>query len=96
MNIIPKKLILRIINAKSIGKSIALVSDAGCQAFVIREKILLKNVKANGINVICIPGPCAAITAIITSGCHHQNSLLKGFFQEKVSKRANSYRYQQK
>ena len=77
----------RIINALSIGKSIALVSDAGMPSICDPGENLIKNVKANGINVICIPGPCAAITAIITSGMPSSKFTFEGFLPKKKSQR---------
>ena len=77
----------RIINDLSIGKSIALVSDAGMPSICDPGENLIKNVKANGINVICIPGPCAAITAIITSGMPSSKFTFEGFLPKKKSQR---------
>ena len=77
----------RIVNALSIGKSIALVSDAGMPSICDPGENLIKNVKANGINVICIPGPCAAITAIITSGMPSSKFTFEGFLPKKKSQR---------
>jgi len=77
----------RIINALSIGKSIALVSDAGMPSICDPGENLIKNVKANGMNVICIPGPCAAITAIITSGMPSSKFTFEGFLPKKKSQR---------
>ena len=77
----------QIVNALSIGKSIALVSDAGMPSICDPGENLIKNVKANGINVICIPGPCAAITAIITSGMPSSKFTFEGFLPKKKSQR---------
>ena len=32
---------------------------------------------ALGLDIICIPGPCAAITALVSSGMPHPNLSLK-------------------
>ena len=32
------------------------------------EDIVKECVKSEGIDIICIPGPCAAITALVSSG----------------------------
>ena len=39
-----------------------------CQEFVIQGEDVVKAVKDSGFDVICIPGPCAAITALVSSG----------------------------
>ena len=50
------------------SKSVALVSDAGMPAICDPGEDVIKAVKLEGFDVICIPGPCAAITALISSG----------------------------
>ena len=50
------------------GKSIALVSDAGMPSICDPGENLIKAVKSAGLNIICVPGPCAAITALVSSG----------------------------
>ena len=50
------------------GKSIALVSDAGMPGICDPGEEIVKAVKAEGFDVICIPGPCAALTALVASG----------------------------
>ena len=77
----------RIINDLSIGKSVALVSDAGMPSICDPGENLINDVKANGINVICIPGPCAAITAITTSGMPSSKFTFEGFLPKKKSQR---------
>ena len=54
-----------IINNLNSGKSIALVSDAGMPSICDPGEDLVKSAKSSGISVICIPGPCAAITALV-------------------------------
>ena len=44
---------------------------------------LVKECKIKWIDIICIPGPCAAITALVSSGIPHQNLHLKGFLPKK-------------
>ena len=50
------------------GKSLALVSDAGMPSICDPGEDLVKEAKSKGVNIICIPGPCAAITALVSSG----------------------------
>ncbi len=55
----------RIINELNSGKSVALVSDAGMPTVCDPGEELIKEAKTRGINIICIPGPCAALTALV-------------------------------
>src|SRR3990167_5512517 len=50
------------------GKSIALVSDAGTPLISDPGYRLIKEAKTNGICVVPIPGPCAAIAALSAAG----------------------------
>ena len=77
------KKIPKLINYLQSGKSIALVSDAGMPSICDPGEDLVRNAKINGLDVICIPGPCAAINALISSGMPLQVSSLKVFFQKK-------------
>ena len=65
------------------GKSIALVSDAGMPGICDPGEEIVKTVKAEGFNVICIPGPCAAITALVTSGMPSSSFVFLGFLPKK-------------
>ena len=65
------------------GKSIALVSDAGMPGICDPGEDIVKAVKAEGFDVICIPGPCAAITALVTSGMPSSNFVFLGFLPRK-------------
>ena len=44
-------------------------------------------VKLEGIGVICIPGACAAITALVSSGMPSSKFLFEGFLPKKNSER---------
>ena len=44
------------------GKSIALVSDAGLPGICDPGEDIAKSVKSEGLDIICIPGACAALT----------------------------------
>ena len=54
-----------------------------CQGFVIQGKILLRSVKSEGIDIICIPGACAAITALVSSGLPSSSFVFEGFLPKK-------------
>tara|TARA_A100001388_G_scaffold168295_1_gene125717 strand:+ start:2868 stop:3734 length:867 start_codon:yes stop_codon:yes gene_type:complete len=76
-----------IINALNEGKSIALVSDAGLPGICDPGEDLIKECIARKLNVICIPGPCAALTALITSGLPSSRFVFEGFLPRKESER---------
>tara|TARA_A100001388_G_C28684477_1_gene458041 strand:+ start:73 stop:936 length:864 start_codon:yes stop_codon:yes gene_type:complete len=77
------KKIPSIINSLKGGKSIALVSDAGMPSICDPGEDLISEVKANGIQVICIPGPCAAIAALVSSGLPSSKFIFEGFLPRK-------------
>jgi len=65
------------------GKSIALVSDAGMPSICDPGEDLVKDAKNSGIGIICIPGPCAAITALVSSGMGSSSFVFEGFLPKK-------------
>ncbi len=82
LNKIPK--IIRYLKS---GKSIALVSDAGMPGICDPGEELIKDTKSNGLNTICIPGPCAALTALVASGFPSSKFSFEGFLPKKKSER---------
>tara|TARA_Y100001978_G_scaffold174017_1_gene165317 strand:- start:4740 stop:5597 length:858 start_codon:yes stop_codon:yes gene_type:complete len=77
----------RIINDLNSGKSVALVSDAGMPSICDPGEDLIKSVRSIGLKIICIPGPCAAITAIASSGLPCSKFIFEGFLPKKNSER---------
>ena len=77
----------KIIQVLNIGKSIALVSDAGMPSICDPGEDLIRNVRSNGLKVICIPGPCAAITALVSSGLPSSKFIFEGFLPKKKNER---------
>ena len=65
--------------------SIALISDAGLPGINDPGEELVKAVKKNNHEVICIPGPCAATTALVISGFPSQRFCFEGFLPKKQS-----------
>ena len=79
--------ISKIINLLNSGKSIALVSDAGMPGICDPGEDLINNVKNRGFKVICIPGACAVITALVSSGLPASRFIFEGFLPKKNSDR---------
>jgi 16S rRNA (cytidine1402-2'-O)-methyltransferase len=65
------------------GKNIALVSDAGTPLLSDPGHVLVQACRAEGIEVIPIPGPAAAIAALTGSGLPADNFLFAGFLPSK-------------
>jgi len=69
------------------GKSIAIVSDAGMPGICDPGEDIAKRVKSEGIDMICIPGACAAITALVSSGLPSSSFVFEGFLPKKKIER---------
>ena len=69
------------------GESIAIVSDAGLPSICDPGEDIVKEARSNGLNIICIPGPCAAITALVSSGLPSSKFIFQGFFPKKKKER---------
>ena len=65
------------------GESIAIVSDAGMPGICDPGENIVSKVKSEGIEVICIPGACAAITALVSSGMASSKFIFEGFLPKK-------------
>ena len=73
----------KIIDFIKSGKSIALVSDAGMPGICDPGEDVVKAVKLEGFDVICIPGACAPITALVSSGMPSSSFTFEGFLPKK-------------
>ena len=69
------------------GSSMALVSDAGMPGICDPGEDLIREARINNIDVICIPGPCAATTALVSSGMSSSSFVFEGFLPKKGSER---------
>ena len=67
--------------------SVALISDAGLPGINDPGEELVYAAKSNSFEVICIPGPCAATTALVISGLPSQRFCFEGFLPKKQSVR---------
>jgi len=69
------------------GESIALISDAGTPLISDPGFHLVREAKVNGITVMTIPGPCAAIAALSVSGMPTDKFTFEGFLPAKAEAR---------
>ena len=76
-----------LINKLLEGKDIALVSDAGTPAISDPGAEAVKEAINNNIEVIPIPGACAAITALIASGMDTKEFTFIGFLPQNKKNR---------
>lgn len=70
----------RLIEMLKENKSIAVVSDAGTPCVNDPGFVLIKAAAENGIEVLGIPGACAAVTAVSVSGLPADTFRFMGFF----------------
>jgi len=68
------------------GKNVAIVSEAGTPGISDPGYPLIKRAIENGITVQSIPGPCAAISALVVSGLPTDGFIFTGFLPRKKGK----------
>ena len=69
------------------GKNIALVSDAGTPLISDPGFFLVREVRQAGIKVVPIPGACAMVAALSTSGLATDRFVFEGFLPSKAGAR---------
>lgn len=69
----------RIVERLQKGESCALCTDAGMPAISDPGEELVRLCAAANINVTCVPGPCAAVTALSLSGADTRTFVFMGF-----------------
>ncbi len=65
------------------GKSIAIVSDAGMPGICDPGEDIARIAKSEGIDLICVPGACAGLTALVSSGLPSSSFVFEGFLPKK-------------
>jgi 16S rRNA (cytidine1402-2'-O)-methyltransferase len=73
------------------GDDIALITDAGTPSISDPGFLIVKACRANGIDVIPVPGPSSLSTAISVSGFQDHPLLFLGFAGKKASERNKTY-----
>lgn len=71
------------------GKNIALVSDAGTPAISDPGEEIVKQCIDNNINIIPIPGACAFVNALISSGFSTKEFIFIGFLSVNQKEKKN-------
>ncbi|WP_218355327.1 16S rRNA (cytidine(1402)-2'-O)-methyltransferase [Alteromonas lipotrueiana] len=70
------------------GESVALVSDAGTPLISDPGFVFVRKCREHHINVVALPGPCAAITALSGSGLPTDRFIFEGFLPPKSQARS--------
>jgi len=78
---------VKILEALRAGRDVALVSDAGTPALSDPGEQLVRAAIAAGHEVVSIPGPAAAIAALVASGLPTREFTFVGFVEKKSGPR---------
>ena len=81
------KKIAQIIKLLKESNPVALVSDAGMPSICDPGEELAREAKMNEIEVICIPGASAVLTALVSSGYPSSKFIFEGFLPKKTLSR---------
>ena len=73
--------------ARALREPVALTSDAGTPLISDPGFKLVRDARAAGVNIVTIPGPCAAIAALTLSGLPTDRFLFAGFLPAKAGAR---------
>lgn len=69
------------------GQSLALISDAGLPGISDPGEALVAAARARGLTVVCVPGPCALTTALVSSGLPTGRFCFEGFLPPRSAAR---------
>jgi 16S rRNA (cytidine1402-2'-O)-methyltransferase len=73
----------------AVGRSIALVTDAGTPGISDPGVLLVREARAHGVPVVPIPGPAAVVAALSAAGIPADRFVFDGFLPVKPGKRMN-------
>lgn len=76
--------------ARALVEPVALTSDAGTPLISDPGFKLVRDARAAGVNIVTLPGPCAAIAALTLSGLPTDRFLFAGFLPAKAGARATA------
>ena len=76
-----------LLEALAAGEAIAVISDAGLPGISDPGEALVAAARSAGRTVICIPGPCAVTTALVSSGLPAGRFCFEGFLPPKATQR---------
>ena len=77
----------QLINMLKQGKNIALVTDAGMPGISDPGEDLVRLCYDNNIEVTVVPGPTAAVTALVLSGLNTRSYIFEGFLPKNKKQR---------
>ena len=77
----------QLLGALAAGEVVALISDAGLPGVSDPGEPLVAAVRRAGGNVICIPGPSAVTTALVSSGLPTGRFCFEGFLDGRAGRR---------
>ena len=69
------------------GQSVAVITDAGTPCISDPGNELIRSAVDEGIRVVGVPGPCAAVTALSISGFDLSDFVFRGFFPRENADR---------
>lgn len=69
------------------GESVGVISDAGLPGISDPGEHLVAAARSDGRRVICVPGPCAITTALVSSGLPCDRFCFEGFLPAKAGQR---------
>lgn len=78
----------KIVERILLGENCALVTDAGMPAVSDPGEELVDLCVKEGIRVVCVPGPCAAVSALAVSGLPSGRFCFEGFLPAEKKERA--------
>ena len=76
-----------LLEALDADEAVAVISDAGLPGISDPGEALVAAARAAGRTVICVPGPCAATTALVSSGLPSGRFCFEGFLPPKAQQR---------